>query len=72
MLGLNLSDIAIATVKSVDYRCIIYAISKSEAIHFLKSPVLDDREYVQNEYKKSILKIESTAIILTISSKQKN
>ena len=52
MSSLNLSDIAIATVESVDCRCIIYAISKSEAIHFLK--------------------IESTAIILTISSKQKN
>ena len=30
----NISGIAIITVKNVDYRCIIYNISKSEAIAF--------------------------------------
>ena len=36
MLCLNISDIAIITVKGVDYRCIIHDISKSEAIHSFK------------------------------------
>ena len=33
MLCLNISDIAIITVKNVDYCCIIHNISKSEAIY---------------------------------------
>ena len=36
MLSVNISDIAIATVEHVDYRCIIHNISKSEAINLLK------------------------------------
>ena len=32
MLSVNVSGIAIITVKNVDYRCIIHNISKSEAI----------------------------------------
>ena len=31
MLSVNISDIAIITVKNVDYRCIIHNIGKSEA-----------------------------------------
>ena len=46
MLCLNLSDIAIITVKGVDYCCIIYHFSKSEAIHLLENSVLDDRGYI--------------------------
>ena len=34
MLSLNIRDIAIITVKNVDYCCIIYNISKPEAIKF--------------------------------------
>ena len=44
---LNISDIAIIIVKNVDYRCIMYNISKSEAINLLESYVLEDRVYVQ-------------------------
>ena len=36
MLCFNISNIAIITVKNVDYHCIIHNISKSEAIHLLK------------------------------------
>ena len=36
MLCLNISDIAINTVKSFDYRCIIYEIV-SEAIHLFEN-----------------------------------
>ena len=46
MLSVNISDIAIITVKNVDYRCIIHNISKSEAINLLESCVLEDRRYI--------------------------
>ena len=46
MLCLNLSDIAVTTVKGVDYCWIIHDISKSEAIHLLENSVLDDRGYI--------------------------
>ena len=43
MLCLNISDIAITTLKNFDYRCIIHNISKSEAIDLLENSVLEDR-----------------------------
>ena len=43
MLSVNINDIAIITVKNVDYCCIIHNISKSEAINFLKNYVHEDR-----------------------------
>ena len=43
MRCLNISDIAIITVKGADYRCIIRGISKSDAINSLENSVLDDR-----------------------------
>ena len=42
----DVSDIAIITVKNVDYRCIIHTISKSEAHNLLKNSVLEDRGYI--------------------------
>ena len=36
MMSMNLSDIAILTIKSSDYRCIIRAITKSEAINLMQ------------------------------------
>ena len=50
MLCLNISDIAIITVKNVDYHCIIYNISKSEAINLLENSVLKDRGYTSKKY----------------------
>ena len=47
MLFLNLSDIAIITVKNADFFCIIYDISKSDKIQSLKDHVLDAYGYVQ-------------------------
>ena len=35
MLCLNISDITIITVKSIDYHCIINGMSKSDAINLL-------------------------------------
>ena len=46
MLCLNISDIGIITVKGIDYCCIIYSTSKSEAIHLLQNFVLDDCGYI--------------------------
>ena len=33
-------------VKAVDYCCIIYGISKPDAIHLLENSVSDDRGYI--------------------------
>ena len=41
MLCLSLSDIAINTIKGVDYPCIIHCIKKSEPTHLLKKSLLD-------------------------------
>ena len=46
MLCLNISNIAIVTVKGVDYHCIIHDTSKSEAIRLLENSVLDDCGYI--------------------------
>ena len=45
MLCLDISDIAIITVKNVGYRCIIHNISKSEAVNLLENSVLEDCGY---------------------------
>ena len=50
MLSVNISDIAIITVKSVDYRVIIHKISKSEAINLLENSVLEDSGYLLKKY----------------------
>ena len=46
MLCVNISNIAIMTIKTVDYRCIIHNISKSEAINLLENSVLENVEYI--------------------------
>ena len=46
MLCLNLSDVAIITVKNVGYCCIIHDISKPEAIHLLENSVIDVCGYI--------------------------
>ena len=48
MLSVNISDIAIITIKNVDYCCIVHNISKSEAINLLKKSVFEDRVYIKN------------------------
>ena len=46
MLSVSISDIAIITVKNVDYRCIIHNIIKSEVINLLRNSVLEDCGYI--------------------------
>ena len=47
MLSVNISDIAIITIKSVDYPWIIHNISKSDAINSLEISVLEARGYIR-------------------------
>ena len=42
MLRVNIADIAIITMKSVDYCCIIHNVSKSEAANLLEISVFED------------------------------
>ena len=46
MVSVNISDIAIITVKNVNYRRIICNISKSEVINLSKNYVLEDCGYI--------------------------
>ena len=55
MLSGNISDIAIITVKNVDYHCIIHNISKSEAINLSKNLFLK----IVGIWKKHCLKFQS-------------
>ena len=46
MLSLNISDIAIITVKNIDYRCTIYNISNSETSNLSKNSVLENHGFI--------------------------
>ena len=46
MLCLNISDIAIITIKDADYRYIIHHISISESSNLLENSVVEDRGYL--------------------------
>lgn len=46
LIFLNILDILVIFVKGVDYSFIIYNIAKSEAIHLLKSSLIEDRVYI--------------------------
>ena len=56
MLRLNINNIAIVTIKNVDYRCITHSISKSEAINLLNNSALEGRGYI---YTNFFLKFQS-------------
>ena len=43
MMSMNLSDIAILNIKSVDYHCIISRISKNEAINVMQNANLTEK-----------------------------
>ena len=46
MLTINIIDIAIISIKNVDYRCIVHNITKSEAINLLKKSLLENLGYI--------------------------
>ena len=43
MTAYELKDIAIVDVKGVDYRCILWDISRNKAVNFLSNFVLEDK-----------------------------
>ena len=43
MTAYELKDIAMLDVKGVDYRCILWDISRNEAVNFLSNFVLEDK-----------------------------
>ena len=43
MMSINLSDITVTNIKSVDYRCIITRISKSETINLMQNTDLSEK-----------------------------
>ena len=45
-LSVNISDIAIITVKNVNYCCILHNIMNSEATNLLGNSILEDRRYI--------------------------
>ena len=46
VLRVKITDIAIITIKNVDYRCIVHNISKFEATNLLENSVLEDLGYI--------------------------
>ena len=49
----DIKNIFIMTVKGDYYRCIIYGVSKSDAIHLLENYMLDDYGYIQNAFQRN-------------------
>ena len=43
MIAYELKNIAILNVKGVDYRCVLWGISKNEAMNMMNNSVLKDR-----------------------------
>ena len=43
MVAYDLKDFMILNIKSVDYRCYIFNMSKNDAINFLNNSVLDNK-----------------------------
>ena len=43
MTAYELKNIAILNVKGIDYRCILWGISKNEAVNILNNFVLEDK-----------------------------
>ena len=46
----ELKNIAILNVKGVDYRCILWGISKKEAVNILNNSVLEDKDVLQMDF----------------------
>ena len=46
MTAYELKNIAILNIKGVDYRCILWAISKNEAVNILNNSVLENKGFL--------------------------
>ena len=54
MTAYESENIAILNVKDVDYTCILWGISRNEAVDILNNPVLEDKLY----YKWNLIQIK--------------
>ena len=46
MTAYELKNIAILNIKGVDYRCILWTISKNEAVNILNNSVLENKSFL--------------------------
>lgn len=53
MMNSDIKNIAYITVKGDDYCCIIYGVSKSNAIHLLENYVLNNIRFIPNAFQRS-------------------
>ena len=60
MLCVNTSVIAIITIKNVDYRCIIYNLSKSEANNLFENVILENGGYIYKKYYLTSMSIQDS------------
>ena len=65
MMSINLSDIAILSVKHFDYRCIISLISKNEAINLVQNADLTKKNRISKNTKNLFAYIKMGKEILT-------
>ena len=64
MLSVNKRDLAIITIKNVDYCCIIHNISKSEAINLLENFAIENCGYIQKILPRFNYKSKSLYILV--------
>ena len=64
MLCVNTSVIAIITIKNVDYRCIIYNLSKSEANNLFENFILENGGYIYKKYYLTSMSIQDSFFLL--------
>ena len=50
MTAYELKNIAILNVKGVDFRCILWGISRDEAVNRLNNSVLKDKEVLEMDF----------------------
>ena len=58
MAAYELKNIAILNVKGVDYRCILWGISRNQAVNILNNAVLEDKGALQMEFNSNKTPVE--------------
>ena len=58
MTAYELKKIATLNVKGVDYRCILWGISRIEAMNILNNSVLEDKGVLQMEFNQNKVPVE--------------
>ena len=68
----NITDIAIITIKNIDYCCIIHNVSKSTATNFSKHSVLEDRGYISKWLIVNIVQTSFKSLNISIGTVVRN